>query len=377
MSAMPTPDLLTAVIDPAAITANVARIRELSGAPRLMAVVKADGYGHGAVTAARAALAGGADQLGVATLAEARALRAAGIDAPLLAWIWSPDQDVAGAVAAGVQLAVPTTEHLAAAAAAGRAAGTIPRVTVKVDTGMNRSGFSVVAGDLDAAVPALAEAHRTGAVAITGAMTHFACADEPEHPSLDLQADRFREAIARLRGQGVDCPVNHAANSAAALLRPDLAFDMVRPGIACYGLEPAAGRDHGLTPAMTLTARVLLVKDVPAGEAVSYGRTWTAGSDTRVAVVPYGYADGLPRALAGRFSVAIGGRRYRQVGRVCMDQFIIEVDEAVRPGDTAVIFGDGAAGGPTADELAAALGTINYEIVTMPHGRVTRRVAGE
>ncbi|MDO4610038.1 alanine racemase [Corynebacterium sp.] len=371
----PSTALTVARIDASAIAANVARVRAASGAPRVMAVVKADGYGHGAATAARAALDGGADQLGVVTPGEALALRDAGVRAPILAWIWEPGHQaelVERAVGRDVDLAVQSVAHLDAVIAAGRRVGRRPRVTVKADTGMNRGGFSVVAGDLGAAADALAEAHRSGAVEVTGVMSHLACADEPGHPSIDMQAGRFRDAIAALRDRGLEVPVNHLANSAAAVSRPDLAFDMVRPGIALYGHEPFPGAIGGLRPAMTLTSRVQLVKDVPAGEAVSYGRTWTAERDTRVAVVPWGYADGLPRALSGRFSVAIGGRRYPQVGRVCMDQFVVEVGDAVHPGDEVRIFGDGSGGEMTATELADAMGTISYEIVTAVRGRVVR-----
>ncbi|WP_448851536.1 alanine racemase [Corynebacterium sp. 335C] len=374
----PTTRLSVARIDASAIAANAARVREVSGAPRVMAVVKADGYGHGGVTAAKAALAGGADQLGVVTPAEALELRDAGVDAPILAWIWEPGHQAAvveRAVGRDIDLAVQSAAHLEAIAAAGRRVGRRPRVTVKVDTGMNRGGFSVANGDLEAAADALAEAHRSGAVEITGAMSHLACADEPGDPSIDMQADRFRAAIDLLRGRGLELPVNHLANSAAAVSRPDLAFDMVRPGIAIYGLEPFPGAVDGLRPAMTLVSRVQLVKDVPAGEAVSYGRTWTAERDTRVAVVPWGYADGLPRALSGRFSVAVNGRRYPQVGRVCMDQFVIEVDDAVRPGDEVRVFGDGSGGESTATDLAEAMGTISYEIVTGVRGRTLRAEA--
>ncbi|MBV7294717.1 alanine racemase [Corynebacterium sp. TAE3-ERU12] len=373
----PTAHPVTATIDLSAIAANVRRVREISGAPRIMAVVKADGYGHGIAQAARAVLAGGADQLGVATLDEARALREAGITAPVLCWLWLPDQDIAGAVGNDVDLGVASLAHLDAVIKAGQHVGKRPRVTITVDTGMNRNGFSAINGDLSAAAPRIAQAHGEGLIDVTGAATHFSNADDPDDPSIDMQADRFRAAIAELRAEGLTLPVNHAANSAASLSRPDLVFDMIRPGLVNYGLEPIAGRSHGLVPAMTLSARIGLVKDVPAGEAVSYGRTWNTDHDTRVAVVPFGYADGMPRSLSDRCSVWCHGTRFHQIGRVCMDQFVIEVDDSVHTGDEVVIFGPGAAGNqpgaPTADELAETLGTINYEIVTMPRGRTVRR----
>lgn len=371
--------LTTAVIDTGAIAANVGRTRAAAGAKRVMAVVKADGYGHGAVVTARAALKGGADQLGVVGLAEALQLRAAGITAPVLAWIWEAghqDQLLRHAVAEGVDIGISSAGQLEAVTAAGRELGVRPRVTVKADTGMNRGGFSVMNGDLAAVADAVAAADAAGDIEVTGVMSHLACADEPGDPSVDIQAGRFRDAIDLLRGRGLALPVNHLANSAAALTRPDLSFDMIRPGIALYGVEPAPGigREAGLTPAMTLTSRVQLVKDVPAGEAVSYGRTWVADRGTRVAVIPWGYADGCFRGLAGGLTAAIGGRRYRQVGRVCMDQFVIEVDEAVQVGDTAIIFGPGHHGEATAADLAEVAGTIGYEILTAPRGRVARRM---
>lgn len=359
---------LAATVDLSAIRHNVRRIREISDSPQVMAVVKADGYNHGMVEVARAALSAGADQLGVTTLEEALTLRKAGVNAPILAWLWTPDQDVAAAIAADIDLGVATLDHLEAVVAV--AAEKRPRITVKVDTGMSRQGFNYASDEWSRALPAIVQAQDT--VTVTGLFTHLANADEIGHPSIDMQAERFRSAIAEARAVGLDVPVNHASNSAATLTRPDLAFDLVRPGIAVYGLEPIPGLDHGLRPAMTLSAQVVSVKDLPAGEAVSYGRTWTTDQNTRVAVIPFGYADGMSRALSSKCSVSIDGRRYNQVGRVCMDQFVVEVDEHVQPGDEAVIFGNGLDGSPTADELAEILDTINYEIVTMPHGRVQR-----
>lgn len=370
MNHMSLPDTvqLAATVDLSAIRHNVRRIREISNAPQVMAVVKADGYNHGMVEVARAALSAGADQLGVTTLEEALTLREAGVEAPILAWLWTPDQDVAAALAADIDLGVATLDHLEAVVAA--AQGGRPRITVKVDTGMSRQGLNYASGQWSQTLPAIVAAQES--VTVTGLFTHFASADAIGDPSIDMQAERFRSAITEAREAGLEVPVNHASNSAATLTRPDLAFDLVRPGIAIYGLEPIPGLDHGLRPAMTLSARVVSVKDLPSGEAVSYGRSWSTDEDTHVAVVPFGYADGMSRALSGRCSVSIGGRRYDQVGRVCMDQFVVEVDEHVHPGDEAVIFGNGLDGGPTADELAETLGTINYEIVTMPHNRVHR-----
>lgn len=378
------PGLLSHTVDLGAVAHNVRAIKGISGARRLMAVVKADGYSQGAVEVARAALAGGADQLGVATLQESLDLREAlelrGTGATLLAWLWHPDEglELEAAVASGVQLGIPGADHLDAAIAAGRRAGVVPKITVMADTGLNRSGIQVLGGAFRRAMPALADAHARGEVHVTGVFSHLACADEPGHESIDMQAGRFREAAEMLAAAGVGKQLNHLANSPAALTRPDLAFDMVRPGLAVYGLEPVAGRDHGLRPAMRWEARIPLVKPLPKGEAVSYGRTWATDRDTTIALIPCGYADGMPRSASGNFEVSINGVRYPQVGRVCMDQFVVDLgpDAPVRAGDVAVIVGN-RPGEPTADELAAAAGTINYEILTAPRGRTKRRHIGD
>lgn len=377
------PGLLAQTVDLDAVAANVGAVKAASGAQRLMAVVKADGYGQGAAEVACAALAGGADQLGVATLQESLDLRESlelrGTGATLLAWLWHPDEglELEAAVASGVHIGVPSTDHLDAVVAAGRRAGVVPKVAVMADTGLNRSGIQVLGGAFRRAVPRFTDAHHHGEIQVTGVFSHLACADEPGHESIDMQAGRFREAVSMMSGAGVGKLLNHLSNSPAALTRPDLAFDMVRPGLALYGLEPIAGRDHGLRPVMRWEARIPLVKPLPAGEAVSYGRTWTADRDTTVALVPCGYADGLPRSASGKFEVSINGVRYPQVGRVCMDQFVVDLgpDAPVRPGDVAVIVGT-RPGEPTADELAAAAGTINYEILTVPRGRTRRRHIG-
>lgn len=377
------PGLLAQTVDLAAVRHNVGTVKAISGAPRLMAVVKADGYSQGATDVARAALDGGADQLGVATLQESLDLRESlelrGTSATILAWLWHPDEalELEAAVASGIHLGIPSGDHLSAVVAAGRRAGVRPRVTAMADTGLNRSGISVVDGTFGRLAPELGEAHARGDIDCTGVFSHLACADEPENPANDMQAARFREAAELLARAGVAKQLNHLSNSPGALSRPDLSFDMVRPGLSIYGLEPIADRTHGLRPVMRWEARIPVIKHVPAGEAVSYGRTWTTDRDTRTAVIPCGYADGMPRSASGKFEVSINGVRYPQVGRVCMDQFVVDLgpDAPVRPGDVAVIVGT-RDGEPTADELAAAAGTINYEILTAPRGRTRRRHLG-
>ena len=346
----------------------------------LMTVVKADGYGHGAVDVARSALAAGATWLGVCTVEEALELRAAGIEAPILSWLHLPDDDFEAVVRCGVDLGVSSRAHLAAVLHGARRAGRRARLHLKIDTGLTRNGAQPADWDrlLDDAVQAAAD----GTAEVVAIWSHLACADVPGHPANDRQAARLTTAWQAARERGLD-PMRHLANSAAALTRPDLHFDLVRAGIASYGLDPL-GRPTAhtpLRPAMTLQARVALVKRVPAGEGVSYGHEWTTPRDTTVALLPIGYADGVPRRMgrAGRMRVLLGGTLRPVVGRVCMDQVVVDCgDDDAQVGDPAVLFGPGDRGEPTAQDWADELGTIHYEIVTGVHGsRVTRRaVAG-
>lgn len=365
-------DLLTATIDLGAIAQNTRRLKELAGAAELMCVVKADGYNHGAVPVARAMERAGADYFGVATLAEAHKLREGGIEKPILAWIWRPEQDVQGAVDAGIDLAISSLEQARAVLALRRPAA---RLWIKVDTGLRRSG--VVEEDWSAVFELLR------GQPVVGLMSHFATADESGSPLVETQADAFHRAVALGRSLGLDLRINHIANSPATLTRTDLHFQMVRPGLALYGLSPLAGTtgaDFGLTPAMRLAGRITVVKRIAQGEGTSYGHTWRAPEDGFTAVVPAGYADGIWRSLQGHLEVAIGGHRYPQVGRVCMDQFVVWLGSnphGVAPGDEAVIFGDGSAGELSATELADRVGTINYEILCAPNNRVVRRYIGD
>ncbi|ULP46755.1 MULTISPECIES: alanine racemase [Mycolicibacter] len=370
--------LAQALVDLDAIAHNVRVLDEHAGTAGVMAVVKADGYGHGAVPVARAALAAGAAELGVATVDEALSLRAAGITAPVLAWLHGPRTDFAPALAADVQIAVSSVSQLDELLDAVGRTGRTATVTVKADTGMNRNG--VGAADFLVLVSALQRAVADDAIRVRGLMSHLACADETSNPVNDVQAQRFSDLLNVAREQGLKFPVAHLANSAGAMTRPDLAFDMVRPGIAMYGLSPIPERgDMGLIPAMTLKSLVVLVRPIKAGEAVSYGHTWVAPVDTTVALVPMGYADGVFRPLSGRFDVLINGRRRRSVGRVCMDQFVVDLGPGpvdVTEGDEVILFGSGADGEPLAQDWADALGTIHYEVVNSPRGRVARTYRG-
>ncbi|MGI6795691.1 alanine racemase [Gordonia sihwensis] len=372
---------LYATVDLDAIAHNVGVLRERSGSD-VIAVVKADGYAHGAVAVGRTAIGAGAIALGVAQISEARALRAAGIDGHLIAWLHTAEADFAGAIADGIDIAVSSPRQLELVLAQARRLGRTATVTVKLDTGLARSGVSPEewAQTADAVAAACAE----GAISLHGVMCHLAFGDVPDHPLNSQQAQRVDDAVADLRARGVRPQLVHIANSPAALTRPDLARDAVRPGLSIYGYSPVPDiGDFGLIPAMTLETRISLVKRIPAGQGVSYNHTWVAPADTVLGVVPAGYADGVPRLLSGRFGVHVNGRIFPNVGRVCMDQLVIDLGPdggGVAEGDRAVLFGPaGAAGGapvPTATDWADTIGTIDYEIISRIGSRAVRRYVG-
>lgn len=371
-----------AVVDLRAIRANVRSLADHAPTAQVMAVVKADGYGHGLVPVARAALAGGATWLGVAQTDEALALRAAGIRTRILSWLYSPSAPLRELIEADVDLSVAAPWALAAVVAAARECGRTARIHLKVDTGLGRNGMlpPVFADVLDDALKAQAE----GAVAVVGVWSHFAFADEPAHPTVLAQADVFADVVALAQSRGADLEVRHLANSAATLTNPAVHYDLVRPGIAVYGLSPvpAVGgpQAYGLVPAMTLEAELVSVKRVPAGQGVSYGHAHVTERATTLGVVPLGYADGIPRHASGApparpgAPVRVGGRSLAIAGRVCMDQFVVDLgpgaDEVA--GDRVELFGAGVDGGPTAQDWAQAADTINYEIVTRLGARIPR-----
>lgn len=363
-----------AVVDLGAIDHNVHLLREHAGGARVMAVVKADGYGHGAVEVGTAALAAGAAELGVVTIAEAVALRAGGITAPVLCWLHPPGTDFTPALENDVQIAVSAVRQLDDVLAAVRQTGRVATVTVKVDTGLSRNGVSPA--DFPAMVAALARAQTDGAIRVRGIMSHLVHGDDPDNPFNEMQGKRLTAMREQAAEQGVVFEVAHIANSPAAMTRPDLAFDMVRPGIAVYGLSPIPELgDMGLIPAMTVKCPVALVRSVHAGDGVSYGHRWIADRDTTLALLPVGYADGIFRSLSGRIEVLIKGRRRQAVGRICMDQFVVDLGPDatdVAEGDDAILFGPGTQGEQTAQDWAELLGTINYEVATSPRGRIAR-----
>ena len=349
-------------IDLDAIRDNVALMRAGTTA-EVMAVVKGDGYGHGMLPSARAALAGGATWLGVATLDEGLVLRRAGFDVPVLAWLHSPGLALHEGVAAGIDLSASTLGLVGELVTAARRADRQARVHLKLDTGLSRGGAT--ADDWPAVLEAAAKAQADGDIDVVGVWSHFISSDVPGDPTIDHQLAAFADGLAVAERYGVSPRYRHIANSAATLTRPDAHYDLVRPGIACYGLSPVPGRQFGLRPAMTARARVAQTKRVPAGQGVSYGHTYYTERETTLALVPLGYADGVPRAASNAGPVQLGGKRRRVAGRVCMDQIVLDVgDDEVSAGDVATLFGPGDDGGPTADDWAEAAGTINYEIVT-------------
>ncbi len=367
-----------AVVDLDAIAHNVRLLRERAGSAQVMAVVKADGYGHGAVQVGRAALNAGATELGVATVEEALVLRRAGISSPVLAWLHPPGMDFGPALQADVEIAVSSTRQLGELLDAVERTGRMATVTVKVDTGLSRNGVSPA--EYPDILPVLRRAQADGALRLRGIMSHLAHGDDPDNPFNDVQAQRLTDMATLAAEVDVHYEIVHLSNSPAAMTRPDLAFDMVRPGIAVYGQTPIPERgDMGLRPAMTLKCTVALVRSIRAGDGVSYGHTWIAERDTTVALLPVGYADGVFRTLSGRIDVLINGRRRRSVGRICMDQFVVDLGPDatdVAEGDDAILFRPGTQGEPTAQDWADLLGTINYEVVTSPRGRVTRTYRG-
>jgi alanine racemase len=367
-------------IDLDAIRANVGVLVERAGDAAVMAVVKADGYGHGMVPSARAALDGGATWLGVTTAEEAMGLRAAGISAPTLAWLLATTDDWAALAAVDVDVSINARWALAKAVDASETTGRAVRIHLKVDTGLGRAGAQPA--DWPDLVEAAAKAQADGHVEVIGVWSHLAYADNPGHPTIEKQRLAFAEALEVATAADVQPQVRHLANSAATLALPDTHYDLVRPGIAIYGLSPGpevgTPGSLGLKPAMTLVTEVALAKRVPAGHGVSYGHRYTTSAETTLALVPLGYADGVPRNLTNVGEVAIGGTRYRIAGTVCMDQFVVDVgDDPVQAGDEVVLFGSGQSGEPTADDWAAAIGTINYEIVTRVGARVPKVYEGE
>ena len=374
MSRLPAGALREALIDVGAIEDNVRHLRRLTGS-EIIAVVKADGYGHGAVRSALAALAGGASRLGVSDITEALALRHAGIDAPIVAWLHAAGADFAEAAARGIELGVSSLDQLqkaAAAASADRPVG----VHLKLETGLSRNG--IAPEDYRVVFAEAARLERIGRVRVIALFSHLSNASA-EDDRAALRA--FEDGVAAAASLGLAPPLRHIAATHAAIDLPESRLGCVRIGIGIYGLSPFDDRtsaDLGLRPAMTLRGVVAAVRRVPAGKGVSYGYDYRADRETTLALVPLGYADGVPRQASGAGPVVIGGRRFTVAGRIAMDQFVVDVGDApVAVGDTAVLFGDPTLGAPSATDWAEAAGTINYEVVTRVGVRVPRRQVSE
>jgi alanine racemase len=361
-----------ALIDLTAITRNVAVLRQRMNGSQVMAVVKADGYGHGITQAGHAAVAGGADWLGVVHVAEALRLRRAGITVPVLCLMALAEDAHGDAITTGIDLTAGTVPLVRQIAGAATRAGRPARLQLKADTGLSRGGAAKA--EWPAVVDAALAAQGAGQLRVTGLWSHFACSDDPGHPSVAAQLTRFGEAADYAAKAGLTPEVRHIANTAGALTVPPSRLDLVRLGGAIYGLSTLPGGAPGwLRPAMTLTARLAQVKRVPPGTGVSYGHRYVTTAETTLGLVPLGYADGVPRGAAGRALVQARGRRWPIAGTVCMDQFVVDFgDEPVSPGEEVVLFGPGDDGEATAQEWGEALGTISYEIVTGIGARVPR-----
>ncbi|CAB4847947.1 unannotated protein [freshwater metagenome] len=365
-----------AVIDLDALRSNVARCRQAAPTSGVMAVVKADAYGHGLVACARAAREAGATWLGVALLEEAIALRDAGDAGPILAWLAVPGAPWAECLAHDIDVSVAELWALAEVCAAASVTGLRARVHLKADTGLSRNGAT--AAGWPALVASAREAETAGLLEVVGMWSHLAHADAPGHSTITHQIGVFDEAVEVARRAGLTPQVRHLANSAATLTLPNSHYELVRPGIAIYGLSPGpevgTAADLGLRPVMSLRARLSSVKRVPGGTGVSYGHDHVTASETTLGLIPLGYADGLPRAASNVGPILAAGRTRTVAGRVCMDQVVIDLgDDPASAGDEVVVFGGG---GPSADDWARVSGTIGYEIVTRIGPRVPRVFLG-
>ena len=356
-------------VDLEAVRHNVRRL--LSSDAALMAVVKADGYGHGDIQVARAALEAGATWLGVALVEEGLRLREARIDAPILVLSEFPRGAEREAVAADLTPTLYTEDGIAGLARATDASGRRVGVHVKLDTGMHRVGLWP-----PEAAPAFCRRVADAGLALEGLWTHFATS-EADEATTRTQLARLLSAADAVRDEGLDPGLLHAANSAATIRYPESHLDLVRPGAAVYGLAAGPGLEEGLRPAMTLRSQVTLAKRLPAGERLSYGHRYELERDAWVATVPVGYEDGYPRSLSSKAEVLIRGRRHRVAGTVTMDQLLVDCgDVEVSAGDEVVLIGEQGGERITPEELAGLIGTIGYEIATAVSERVPREYRG-
>jgi len=373
------------LIDLGAIRENIKYLMAKSGKPAL-AVVKADGYGHGLLPVAKSALSAGASWLGVALLEEARALRQGGISAPIIAWLTPITDDFASAINQDIDIAIPSLSHLEAITSAARSLGKCARVHLEVDTGMSRGGALNEWSELASSAKTDQD---SGLIKVIGIWSHFARADEAGHEFNNKQLENFKSAVAEAESVGITPEVIHLSNSAAAINDADSHFDLLRLGIAIYGLSPdvshmGSSEKLNLKPAMSIRARIHLVKDIPAGSQVGYGGSAITKVDTKLGVIAMGYSDGIPRNANSDAGVLVGNKRAPIIGRVSMDQFVVDLgrDSSAKAGDWAYIIGSNpsdsytSASSYTADSWASASATINYEIVTRIAARVKRIYQG-
>ena len=373
------------LIDLGAIRENIKYLMAKSGKPAL-AVVKADGYGHGLLPVAKSALSAGASWLGVALLEEAKALRQGGINAPIIAWLTPVTDDFASAISEDIDIAIPSLAHLEAITSAARSLGKCARVHLEVDTGMSRGGALNEWSEL---VRSAKSYQDSGLIKVIGIWSHFARADEAGHEFNNKQLENFKSAVAEAKSVGITPEVIHLSNSAAAINDADSHFDLLRLGIAIYGLSPdfshmGSSEKLNLKPAMSIRARIHLVKDIPAGSQVGYGGSAITKVDTKLGVIAMGYSDGIPRNANSEAGVLVGNKRAPIIGRVSMDQFVVDLgrDSSAKAGDWAYIIGSNpsdsytSASSYTADSWASASATINYEIVTRIAARVKRIYQG-
>ena len=364
-----------AEINLAAIAENLKLIKSKTSA-QVLAVVKADAYGHGLINVAKAAEKAGADWFGTALLEEGIALRNNGITKPIISWLTPIGEDFKTAINLDIDLSLSSIELLNEIILVGKSINKVPRVHIEIDTGMNRGGFG---DDWGLLLPEIVKAVKANEIKAIGIWSHFARADEPNEVMNKTQLDVFTQKVKQLNDAGVSPEFIHIANSAASLSNEAAHKNIIRWGIGLYGLSPDVinmgdSKSLGLKPAMKLFAKLQLVKAVKAGQSVGYGGTAITKSDTKLGVVTLGYADGVPRNANNSAGIFVAGKRAPIIGRVSMDQFVVDLgtDSSAKTGDEVIVFGDGSQGEYTIDEWAKACGTINYEIVTRIGVRVPR-----
>lgn len=368
------------IIDLDAIVHNLSRFKEISGGAKIMGVVKANAYGHGMVEVARKLQSASVDYLGVADVEEALALRNAGIKTPILAWLHDPTTDFVEALQSDIKIGVSSLEQLDRVAAAAQKTKKTAGIHLKVDTGLSRNGATLA--DWGVLVQGAVDLAAQGLIRVVGVFSHLSSTSEADDRA---QIAQFDAAVEQAKQAGLQFELRHLTASDGTISYPRLGYEMVRIGIGLYGLSPFAahsGHEYGLKPAMIARSVVVQTKSVEAGVGVSYGYLYRTAKPSNLALIPVGYAEGLPRSAsdsdANHFSVGINGKRYAVVSRIAMDQFVVDVgDDEVSVGDEVILFGDPAAGATSVDEIAVAAGTINYEIVTRMGGRFKRSYLGQ